>query len=259
MLVYLTNFFNGNYMFTNKVVLVTGGSRGIGAAICKMFAKHNAKVYINYYSSEESAMKLKQEIEAAQGQAICVYGNVADANDVEAILKKITANDGKLDILINNAGIKVDSLMATMKNSDWDNVVQTNLSGAFYCSKAAVKLMLLNDAGVIINIASISGIIGKYGQANYSSAKAGLIALTKTMAKELARFNIRVNAIAPGFIETEMVNKMEPSILKNMVSTIPMGRVGTVEEVSHVVKFMVSNDASYINGECIVVDGGFSC
>ncbi|MBA2649388.1 MAG: 3-oxoacyl-ACP reductase FabG [Legionella sp.] len=246
-------------MFKDKVVLVTGGSRGIGAEICKMFARHNAKVYINYFSNEERALALKKEIERQNGNAECICGNVADQQNVYAIFKELAKKEKKLDVLINNAGIKNDSLMAVMKTADWNNVIQVNLSGAFYCSKAAVRLMLSSGAGNIINIASISGITNNYGQANYSAAKAGLISLTKTMAKELGQFNIRVNAIAPGLIETEMLKSMKDEAVSKIVSSTPLGRVGHVTEVSQAVKFLASDDASYINGHCLVIDGGLSC
>jgi len=245
-------------MFTNKVVLVTGGSRGIGAAICKMFANQNAKVYINYSSSEASAKRIKDEIETNHGQAECIHADVMDLESIKSMFKQIENKEGKLDILINNAGIKQDSLMTMMKDGDWNKVIQTNLTGAFHCSKAAIRLMLRRGTGVIINMASVSGIIGNYGQANYSAAKAGLIALTKTMAKELGKFNIRVNAIAPGLIQTDMLGDMKEGAIKEMISSIPLGRIGTIDEVSEAVRFIASDAAAYIHGQCLVIDGGFS-
>lgn len=246
-------------MFRNKVVVITGGSRGIGADICSMFAANHAKVYFTYVSNKKNAEAVRDTIIKNGGDSCCIKTDVGNSEEVDQLFKEIHEKESQIDILINNAGIVKDSLTAMMKNENWDKVIQVNLSGAFYCSKIASRYMMRNENGTIINIASVAGLMGSFGQANYAAAKSGLITLTKTMARELGKFNIRVNTIAPGLIQTEMIAGLKSTYADEIIARTPLGRIGQPSEVTNAVKFLASNEASYINGACLTVDGGFSC
>jgi 3-oxoacyl-[acyl-carrier protein] reductase len=222
-----------------KVAVVTGASRGIGRAIAERFKREGIEV---------AAL----DIEPADG--FFVKCNVADTRDVSSAFKKIIDAFGRVDILVNNAGITKDSLAVRMRPEDWQRVLDVNLTGAFYCAQEALKPMVKQKKGVIINIASVIGIIGNPGQANYSASKAGLIALTKTLAKEVASRNIRVNAIAPGFVDTDMTKKLSENIKSEILTRIPLKRFGRPEEIAELVSFLI--EADYITGQVIVIDGG---
>ncbi|RIJ69214.1 3-oxoacyl-[acyl-carrier-protein] reductase [Rummeliibacillus sp. POC4] len=241
---------------TNKVAVVTGGSRGIGRAIALHLAKLGAKVVVNYSGSQTKAEEVVSEIEDAGGSAIAVQANVTDAEAVANLMKQAIENYGKLDILVNNAGITRDNLLMRMKEEDWDAVMNTNLKGVFLCTKAVTRQMMKQRAGRIVNIASIVGVAGNAGQANYVAAKAGVIGLTKTAAKELAARNIYVNAVAPGFIDTEMTEELPEQIKAQMLTQIPLAKLGKPEDVAKVVAFLASDDASYMTGQTLHVDGG---
>lgn len=241
---------------TNKVAVITGGSRGIGRAIALHLAKLGAKVVVNYSGSQTKAEEVVSEIEDAGGSAIAVQANVTDAEAVANLMKQAIENYGKLDILVNNAGITRDNLLMRMKEEDWDAVMNTNLKGVFLCTKAVTRQMMKQRAGRIVNIASIVGVAGNAGQANYVAAKAGVIGLTKTAAKELAARNIYVNAVAPGFIDTEMTEELPEQIKAQMLTQIPLAKLGKPEDVAKVVAFLASDDASYMTGQTLHVDGG---
>lgn len=241
---------------TNKVAVVTGGSRGIGRAIALHLAELGAKVVVNFSGSQAKAEEVVAEIEANGGSAIAVQANVADAEDVTKLMKQAVETYGSLDILVNNAGITRDNLLMRMKEEDWDAVMNTNLKGVFLCTKAVTRQMMKQRAGRIVNIASIVGIAGNAGQANYVAAKAGVIGLTKTAAKELAARNIYVNAVAPGFIDTEMTEELPEQIKTQMLTQIPLAKLGKPEDVAKVVAFLASDDASYMTGQTLHVDGG---
>ncbi|MBK3494422.1 3-oxoacyl-[acyl-carrier-protein] reductase [Viridibacillus sp. YIM B01967] len=239
-----------------KTAVVTGGSRGIGRAIALALAEQGARVVVNYSGSQAKAEEVVAEITANGGEAIAVQANVADADEVTALMKAATDTFGSLDILVNNAGITRDNLLMRMKEQDWDDVMNTNLKGVFLCTKAVSRQMMKQRAGRIVNIASIVGVAGNAGQANYVAAKAGVIGLTKTSAKELAARNIYVNAVAPGFIATEMTDELPAEVKEHMLGQIPLAKLGDPADVAKVVIFLASDDASYITGQTIHVDGG---
>ncbi|MBP3231202.1 3-oxoacyl-[acyl-carrier-protein] reductase [Anaerovibrio sp.] len=239
-----------------KTALVTGASRGIGRAIAIKLASEGASVAINYAGNAKAAEEVKSIIEAAGGKAMLVQADVSSAESVEAMIKEVVEAFGGIDILVNNAGITRDGLLMRMKEEDWDAVINTNLKGVFYCTKAVSKLMMKKRAGRIVNMASVVGLTGNAGQANYAAAKAGVIGFSKTMAKELASRGITVNMVAPGYIDTDMTAVLSESVRETMVSGIPLGRAGTPEDVANAVLFLVSDDASYITGQVINVDGG---
>ena len=245
-----------------RVVVVTGGSRGIGRSICQAFGVPDTRIYFNYFSpadpeAEEAAaaetIALVQK-SGAQVKGICA--NVADKDDVSDFVKQIMNDAGRIDVLVNNAGITRDNLLIRMKEADWDAVLNVNLKGPFFCSQLVSRIMMKQKAGRIINIASIAGVIGNSGQANYSAAKAGLIGLTKTTARECASRGVTVNAVAPGFIETEMTAVLPEAARQGFLTQIPLGRPGQVEEVAGVVTFLASDAAAYITGQVIHVSGG---
>lgn len=239
-----------------KTALVTGASRGIGRAIALALASKGFAVALNYAGSHDAAEAVKKEIEAAGGKAFTVQGDVSKSEDVDRVFKAVKDEFGGLDVLVNNAGINRDALLIRMKESNWDDVIATDLKSDFLTTKAAAAIMMRKRNGSIINISSVVGIMGNIGQANYAAAKAGVIGLTKACAKEMAARNIRVNAVAPGFIETAMTDGIPEKIREGMISSIPMGRMGQPEDVAKAVCFLASDDSSYITGQVLVVDGG---
>ena len=239
-----------------KTALVTGASRGIGRAIALTLAAKGYAVALNYAGSQAAAEAVKGEIEAAGGKAFTIQGDVSKAEDVDRIFKTIKEEFGQLDVLVNNAGITRDGLLIRMKEESWDAVLSTDLKSDFLTIKAAAQMMKRKKKGSIINIASVVGIMGNIGQANYAAAKAGVIGLTKACAKELAARNIRVNAVAPGFIATDMTDAIPEKNKEAMLTAIPLGRMGLAEDVAKAVSFLASDDASYITGQVLKVDGG---
>ena len=241
---------------TGKVALVTGASRGIGQATAIELAKAGADVVVNFIGNEAVAQETVEKIEALGRKAIKIKANVGDADDVQAMVDEAIATFGHIDILVNNAGITRDGLLIRMKDSDWDEVLNINLKGVYLVTKAVAKLMVKQRAGRIINMTSVSGVTGNVGQANYAAAKAGVIGVTKTCAKELAARGITVNAVAPGFIETAMTDVLPEKIKEGIAATVPFGRMGQPEEIASVVTFLASDFASYITGQVLNVDGG---
>jgi len=239
-----------------KVSLVTGASRGLGRAIALRLASLGSKVAINYLASEQAAASLLKEIEAGGGEAMLAKANVADAKEVRVMVREVVGRWEKLDILVNNAGIVKDDLLPRMADEAWDEVINTNLRGAYLCTKFAVRSMMEQLWGRVINIASLAGLVGNMGQANYSAAKGGLIAFTKSVARELGSRNITVNAIAPGFIATGMTDKLPQETRNAILSRIPLQRFGTPEDVAELVAFLSSERAGYITAQVICIDGG---
>lgn len=239
-----------------KVALVTGGSRGIGRAVCENLGYLGAKVIINYVSRLEEAEFTAKSIRSFSGRAEVLQFDVSDAEAVKVALDQVFHEDGQIDILVNNAGITQDGLLMRMKDSSWDAVIDTNLKGAFNCIRAVSPKMMKKRWGRIINISSVVGFSGHAGQINYSSAKAGLIGMTKSAALELASRGITVNAVAPGFIETDMTAGLSPELTADIMKKIPMDRMGKSEDVATAVSFLVSEAASYITGQCLHVNGG---
>jgi 3-oxoacyl-[acyl-carrier protein] reductase len=245
-----------------RVVVVTGGSRGIGRAICIALAAPNTSIYFNYFSPSDpdaeaaAAAETEKLVADAKGSASSKSVNIAKENEVIDFFKEIIDKTGRIDVLVNNAGITKDGLLVRMKEQDWDAVLNINLKGAFTCTKIAAKIMMQQRYGRIINMASVVGVTGNAGQANYSASKAGLIGLTKTAAKELASRGITVNAIAPGFIETDMTAALSEKARNAMLSQVPLGRAGYPEDIAAAVAFLASESASYITGQVIHVSGG---
>jgi len=239
----------------DKVALITGGARGIGREIALLFAKEGADIVIGDVNMPE-AEKTRADIEALGRKALPLQLDVTSFVKVEEATNKILDKFSKIDILVNNAGITKDGLLLRMSEADWDLVIAVNLKGTFNCTKAVSKVMIKQRSGKIINIASIIGIIGNAGQANYSASKAGIIALTKTSAKELAIRNINVNAVAPGFIQTEMTAKLPEDLKQKMLSVIPLNKFGTPVDVAKTCLFLASEESDYITGQTIVIDGG---
>ena len=239
-----------------KVALVTGGSRGIGRAIALKLAENGADVAINYAGNTAAAEEVKTAIEQMGRKALLVQGSVADTDGVQTIVNTVVKELGRLDILINNAGITRDGLLMRMKEADWDDVMHTNLKGVYNCSKAVLRTMMKQRSGRIVNMASVVGEMGNAGQANYAAAKAGVIGFTKSLAKEVASRGITVNAIAPGFIATDMTRVLSDDQKAEMARTIPLGRAGQPEDVANAVLFLVSEGAAYITGQVLNVDGG---
>ncbi len=241
---------------TGKAAVVTGGSRGIGKAIALRLAQQGADICFSYVSNADAAAATAREIEALGRRAVAVRANVTQPDAAEELIKAALDAFGKVDILINNAGITRDDLIMRMKPEDWRDVLETNLFGAFWTLKAVTRPMLRAKSGRIINITSVSGQAGQMGQANYSSAKAGLIGLTKAAARELGSRGITVNAVAPGFVLTELTQDLSPELQQMAIDRTPLGRFGTTEEMAYAVAFLASDEAAYITGQVLAVDGG---
>ncbi|MTT32307.1 3-oxoacyl-[acyl-carrier-protein] reductase [Terrilactibacillus sp. BCM23-1] len=243
-------------MLEGKVALVTGASRGIGRAIAHTLAKAGASVVVNYAGNQALAEKVVEEVKSYGVKASLYQCNVADTKAVQDMIKSVVDSYGRLDILVNNAGITRDTLLMRMKEDDWDSVLNINLKGVFNTTKAVTRQMMKQKSGRIINVSSVVGIIGNPGQANYVAAKAGVIGLTKSAARELAPRNITVNAIAPGFISTDMTEDLPEEIKEQMKKQIPLNYFGEPEDVAAVVKFLASEDSRYMTGQILNIDGG---
>lgn len=242
----------------NKVALVTGGSRGIGRAVAWELAARGAAVVVNYNKSPEAAEEVVKQVQEVGGKAAAFQADVSDIKQAEALVKFAIETFGDLSILVNNAGITKDTLIMMMSEADWDSVINTNLKSTFNCSKAAVKHMMRKRTGRIINMASVAGQMGNAGQVNYSASKGGQIAFTKSLAREVASRNITVNAVAPGFVDTEILNAMPPEILEAALKMVPLARKGKPEEIAYAVAFLASDQAAYITGQVLGIDGGMA-
>jgi len=245
--------------FEGRSAIVTGGARGIGRAIVLELARRGANVAFNYSKSGDEAEKLKAEIEAAGAKALAAQCDVANTEAAAEFVKQVVAEFGSLDLLINNAGITRDQLIMRMKEDDWDAVIDTNLKGAWNFSKAVLRPMMKNEnGGSILNISSISGVVGMLGQSNYSASKAGMIGLTKALAKEVASRKITVNALAPGMVDTDIVTEMNPEFREKILAQIPLGRFAGVDEIARIACFLLSDSARYITGQVVQADGGLA-
>jgi 3-oxoacyl-[acyl-carrier protein] reductase len=234
-----------------KVVLVTGGSRGIGAAICRELGRAGARVAVNYRSNAEAA-----EAVAGEVGGIAVAGDVADSEQARALVERVESELGDIDALVNNAGLTRDTLIARMSDEDWDAVLDTNLRGTFHMCRAVARKMLRRRAGSIVNLASVVGLHGNAGQVNYAASKAGIVGLTKSLAKELGNRGVRANAIAPGYIDTELTGVLSDEVRNLILGNTPLGRLGTPEDVAGAVRFLCSDEAGFVTGEVLLVDGG---
>ncbi len=243
---------------SNKVALVTGASRGIGRAIALALGRNGAQVVVNYRGQQQAADEVVTAIQGAGGTALAVQGDVAQAADVERLLKTTLDTYGRVDILVNNAGITRDNLLLRMKDDEWDAVISTNLRGVYLLTKAVLRPMMKARGGRIINITSVVGLTGNAGQANYAAAKAGLIGFTKSVAHEMASRGITANAVAPGYIETDITNVLSDEIKTTVLSSIPAGRLGQPDDVAGAVLFLCSDAAAYISGQTLAVDGGMT-
>lgn len=243
-------------MLEEKIAIVTGASRGIGRAIAKELAANGAFVIVNYNGSKQAADETVDEITQSGGKAVSIQCNVADAAECEKMITDVIHTYGRIDILVNNAGIVRDNLLMRISEEDFDAVLDTNLKGAFHTMRQVARPMLRQRSGRIVNISSVVGVSGNAGQANYAASKAGVIGLTKSAAKEFASRGITVNAVAPGFIETDMTKKLSEQVRDQIISQIPMGTLGKPEHVAKTVAFLASDDAAYITGQVILVDGG---
>jgi len=246
-------------VLNGRTAVVTGASRGIGRAIALALAQRGACVVVNYAGRADAAAEVVETIRSAGGRALVFQANVADPDEAAALVKAANSEFGRIDILVNNAGITRDNLILRMKEDDWDAVLEVNLKGAFNCTKAAARVMVKNHYGRIINISSVVGLTGNSGQANYCAAKAGLLGFTKAMAKELGSRSITVNAVAPGFITTEMTVGLPEEVKEKMLAQVPLKRFGGPGEVGELVAFLASDAAGYITGQTIAIDGGMIC
>ena len=240
----------------NKIALITGGTRGIGKQIALTFAKEGYNIALNYRTENEDLKNTKKEIEENNVKCFTFQGDVTNFKDCEQFVKQIVEEFGNIDVLVNNAGITRDTLLMRMKEEDFKQVIDTNLIGTFNVTKNVISYMMKARSGRIINISSVVGISGNAGQTNYSASKAGIIGFTKSLAKEVASRNITVNAVAPGFIETQMTDVLKEDIKEEIAKKIPLKRMGTPQDVANVVKFLASSDSSYITGQVIHIDGG---
>lgn len=243
-------------MLQGKNALVTGASRGIGRAVARGLASQGANVAVNYAGRHEAAESVVKELEALGVSAFAIQADVSDEKDVKEMVNAVVKTWGSLDILVNNAGVTRDTLMMRMKGEDWDDVMAINLKGVFNCTKAATRPMMKQRQGRIINMASVTGLVGNAGQASYTASKAGVVGLTKTSARELAARDITVNAVAPGFISTDMTDELTEETKESMLQQIPLGRLGEPEDVAHVVNFIASDYSGYMTGQTFSVDGG---
>jgi len=244
--------------FEGRVAIVTGGSRGIGRAIVKELASRGASIAFSFTKNADMADQLVSELKASGGRALAFQADITDTDASEKMVKDVKSELGSVDYLVNNAGITRDKLLMMMSAEDWDAVMDTNLKGVFNITKPAVSVMVRQRRGAILNISSISGVVGMPGQTNYSASKAGLIGFTKALAKEVGKRNITVNALALGLIDTDMTASMPAEYKETMINQIPLGRYGTVEEVARVAAFLLSDDARYITGQVIQADGGLA-
>lgn len=240
----------------NKVALITGASRGIGKGIALKLAQEGYDIIINYLGSEERANEVKKLCEEHNVKAMCVKANVADLDEVNAMMDIVLKEFGRIDVLVNNSGITKDNILLRLTKQDFDDVIDVNLKGTFNTIKSVTKTMMRQKSGVIINMSSVIGVIGNIGQVNYAASKAGVIGITKSVARELVSRNIRCNAVAPGFIDTEMTSALDEKVIDEILKNVPMKKMGTVEDVANVVAFLVSENAKYITGQVIHVDGG---
>jgi 3-oxoacyl-[acyl-carrier protein] reductase len=245
-------------LLQDKIAVVTGASRGIGRAIALDFASKGATVVVNYQKNADAAQEVVSAITAQGGVALAVQGDVSVEADANALIKSAIDAYGRIDILVNNAGTTRDNVIMLMNTDDFDTVIQTNLRSTWLCSKAAVRAMMRKRYGRIINISSISGIMGNGGQTNYSASKAGIIGFTKALAREVASRNITVNAVAPGFVQTDLTSGLPEELTSKLVENIPLGRWGTVEDVANASAFLASDASAYITGQVLVVDGGLA-
>jgi 3-oxoacyl-[acyl-carrier protein] reductase len=244
--------------WAGKVAVVTGGSRGIGRGIAVEFGKRGAKVVVNYHANAEAANDVINVIKEAGGDGLAVQADVTQYDAAASLIKAATDFGGRLDILVNNAGTTRDMLLAMMSESDWDLVINTNLKSAYNCSKAALRPMMRQKYGRIVNITSVAGLAGNAGQTNYSASKAGLIGFTKSLAKEIGGRNITVNAVAPGFVPTDLTSSLPKNLLEEAIKMTPLGRLGSIEDVAYAVAFLASDEAAYITGHILSVDGGLA-
>lgn len=241
---------------SGKVALVTGGSRGIGREIAIELARHGASVAISYVNNEEKAVEVVKEIQKFSVKGMCIKAEVSKEEEVKKLVDAIKDELGTIDILVNNAGINRDTLLIRMNTQEWDQVIDTNLKGTYLCTRLVAKDMIKKRYGKIINIASVAGVAGNYGQANYSASKAGVIGFTKAVAKELASRGINVNAVAPGLIETDMTQALKEEVKETLIKSVPMGRLGSPKDVANLVVFLASDKSDYITGQTINIDGG---
>ncbi|MEG0070190.1 MAG: 3-oxoacyl-[acyl-carrier-protein] reductase [Terrisporobacter sp.] len=245
-------------MLQDKCAVITGASRGIGRAIAVKYAKEGANIVLNYRNSETEALELKKELDELGSNTLIIKADVSKFEEAEKLIKEAKNTFGKVDILINNAGITKDNLIMRMKEEDFDSVIEVNLKGAFNCLKAVTPIMIRQKEGKIINMSSVVGVIGNAGQVNYCASKAGLIGMTKSLAREIGSKNINVNAIAPGFIDTDMTRVLNEDQKKNIISQVPLKRLGQVEDIANLALFLGSEKSNYITGQVIHVDGGMA-
>lgn len=243
-------------LLQGKIALITGGSRGIGRATAILLAEHGADIIINYAGNKQAADEVCESVKKLGRKVLAIQANVSKSDEVQKMIDDAVKEFGRIDILVNNAGITKDGLLMRMKDEDWSSVIDTNLTGVYNCSKAVTKPMMKQKAGSIVNMSSVVGVNGNVGQSNYAASKAGIIGFSKALAKELASRNIRVNAIAPGFIATDMTTDLSDKVKEEMLKNIPLNSLGTAEDVAQAVLFLASDASKYITGQTLHVDGG---